>query len=462
MTIKCVSALALACLTLLSTPSQAQGIRLKNGAQAPSAGRPMGSPSAATQASGPQAADYIVAVVNSEPITNNEVRVRTLRALQQFAQQGVTPPPEAELVSQVLERMISEKAQQQLAIEQGMKVEDSAVDQAFQNIARQNQMSPAELQRRMEADNISVKQMRDDLRNQILLSRLREREVEPRVKVTELEIDQLLLEQTARQSLAQQEINLAQVLIAVPDETSADTVSNLKALAERVAAQARAGVDFATLARDYSNGTDRARGGEMGLRAAELYPELFVLAVQGVPVNGIAGPIRSGAGFHVLKVIDRQSAKPAAMMVPQSRARHILLRTGPKLSEAAAIKLIQGYRQRIVSGGALFADLARDHSQDGSAKQGGDLGWVNPGQFVPEFEEVMNSLEPGQISEPVVSRFGVHLIQLMERREVPMSQRDQRELARNALREKKMEEAYVNWSKEVRDRAYVEMREAPL
>ncbi|MDD0811016.1 peptidylprolyl isomerase [Curvibacter sp. RS43] len=460
MTIKRVSVLALACLTLLTTQSQAQGIRLKNSAQPSSIGMP--APNAAPALSGPQPADFIVAVVNSEPITNNEVRARAARALQQLAQQGVRPPPESELIAQVLERMISEKAQVQLAVEQGLKVEDGAVDQAFQTIARQNQLSVAELQRRMEADNVSVKQMREDLRNQILLSRLREREVEPRAKVTELEIDQLLVEQATRQSLAQQEINLAQVLIAVPDEAPADTVANLKALADRVAAQARAGIDFASLARDYSNGTDRARGGEMGLRAAELYPELFVMSVQGVPVNGIAGPIRSGAGFHVLKVIDRQGAKPAAMMVPQSRARHILLRTGPKLNEAAAINLIKGYRQRIVSGAALFADLAKEHSQDGSAKQGGDLGWVNPGQFVPEFEEVMNSLEPGQISEPVVSRFGVHLIQLMERREVPMSQRDQRDLARNALREKKMEEAYVNWSKEVRDRAYVEMREAPL
>jgi len=147
--------------------------------------------------------------------------------------------------------------------------------------------------------------------------------------------------------------------------------------------------------------------------------------------------------------------------VPQSRARHILVRTGPKLSESAAVALIKGYRQRIVDGGASFADLAREHSQDGSAKQGGDLGWVNPGQFVPEFEEVMNRLEPGEVSEPVVSRFGVHLIQLMERRDAPMSLRDQREVARNMLREKKMEEAYVSWAQEVRDRAYVELRDPP-
>lgn len=457
MMIQRLTVLTLACLTALST--QAQGIRMPGGA-ASSALTP--APVLRTAPpTGPQQADYIVAVVNSEPITNNEVRARAARTLQQITQQGGTPPAPAELDRLVLQRMIGEKAQVQLATEQGLKVEESAIDMAEQNIARQNQLSVAELRRRLTQDGMGVKQLREDLRTQLLLARLREREVEPRAKVSDLEIDQFLQEQLARQSLAQQEINLAQVLVAVPEGASADTVANLKARAERVVAQARAGVDFATLARDYSDGSDRTRGGEMGLRPAERYPELFINAVKDAPVQAVVGPVRSGAGFHVLKVLDRSDPKPAVVTVPQTRARHILLRTGPKLSEAAAVALIKGYRQRIVDGGALFADLAREHSQDGSAKQGGDLGWVNPGQFVPEFEEVMNQLEPGEISQPVVTRFGVHLIQLMERREVPMSQREQRDMARNMLREKKMEEAYTTWAQEVRDRAYVELRDPP-
>lgn len=457
MMIQRLTVLTLACLTALS--AQAQGIRMP-GSGSSSAFAP--APAVRTAApSGPQQADYIVAVVNSEPITNNEVRARVARTLQQLAQQGTTPPSAAELDRLVLERMIGEKAQSQLATEQGLKVEEGAIDLAEQNIARQNQLTVAELRKRLSQDGLSLKQLRDDLRTQLLLARLREREVESRAKVTDLEIDQFLQEQLARQSLAQQEINLAQVLVAVPEGALPETVANLKARADRVAAQARAGVDFAALARDYSDGTDRTRGGEMGLRAAERYPEIFINAVKDAPVQAIVGPVRSGAGFHILKVIDRNDPKPAVVTVPQSRARHILLRTGPKLSESAAVALVKGYRQRIVEGGASFADLAREHSQDGSAKQGGDLGWVNPGQFVPEFEEVMNRLEPGEVSEPVVSRFGVHLIQLMERREAPMSLRDQREVARNMLREKKMEEAYVSWAQEVRDRAYVELRDPP-
>ena len=450
--IKRVSVLTLACLAALSV--QAQGIRLPHSS--------LGSATrAAPVETGPQPADYIVAVVNSEPVTNVEVRQRAARALQQLAQQGVTPPPMDQVLRQTLERIINEKAQAQVAAENGVKVEDGSVDLAEQNVARQNQMTVEELHQRLTQDGMTVKQLREDLRNQLLLARVREREVEPRVKISDADIDQYLQDQQAGQASAATEVDIAQILVAVPESATASEVAELQARAERILAQARSGGDFAKLAKDYSDGLDREKGGEMGLRSVERYPEIFVSAVQGLPVNGITGPLRSGAGFHILKLLARKDGQAAPMTITQSHARHILLRTGPKLTEAAAIAQVAGYRQRIVEGGASFADVAREHSQDGSAKQGGDLGWANPGQFVPEFEEALNALQPGQVSAPVVSRFGVHLIQLIERREQPVSTRDQREMARNALREKKMEEAFVSWAQEVRARAYVEYRDPP-
>lgn len=450
--IKRVSVLALACLAVLSV--QAQGIRLPHAS--------LGStPRPAVVDSSPKQADYIVAVVNSEPVTNNEVRQRAARALQQLAQQGITPPSMDQVLHQTLERIINEKAQAQVAVENGLKIEDSSVDLAEQNVARQNQMTVEQLHRRLTQDGMTVAQLREDLRNQLLLARVREREVEPRVKITDADIDQYLQDQLAAQASSGGEVDIAQILVAVPESASASEVAELKARAERILNQARSGTDFAQLARDYSDGLDREKGGDLGLRPTDRYPELFVSGVQGLPINGLAGPLRSGAGFHILKLLDRKGGQAQGLTITQSHARHILLRTGPKLTEAAAIAQIEGYRQRIVDGGASFADVAREHSQDGSAKQGGDLGWANPGQFVPEFEEALDALQPGQVSAPVVSRFGVHLIQLVERREQPLSTRDQRELARNALREKKMDEAFVSWAQEVRARAYVEFRDPP-
>ncbi|HNQ11299.1 MAG TPA: peptidylprolyl isomerase, partial [Giesbergeria sp.] len=204
----------------------------------------------------------------------------------------------------------------------------------------------------------------------------------------------------------------------------------------------------------------RRDGGLLGLRPTDRYPELFVTSTQNLPVGGVVGPVRSPAGFHILKVVERSAAGSGPTVV-QTNARHILLRTGPQLSEAAAAECLNEYRRRIQAGQADFATLAREHSQDGSAKQGGDLGWANPGRYVPEFEQALSTLRPGEISEPLVSRFGVHLIQLVDRREAKLNQREQRDMLRDAVREKKLEEAYATWAQELRGRAYVEYREPP-
>jgi peptidyl-prolyl cis-trans isomerase SurA len=444
----------LACLALaLALPAAAQAQR----AAPAGAGRP-----AARADTSPRPADYIVAVVNSEPITNNEVRSRMMRFERQLAQSGQPILARAEFARQVLERLISEKAQLQLARESGVKVEESTVDQAEQNVARQNQVDVPELRRRLAAEGIPLAQFREDLRNQLLLTRLRERELESRVKVTDAEADQFLREQQLARDAAPLELNLAHILVAVPENAGETQIANLRAKAQRVQQRARAGEDFARLARELSDSPGAAAsGGQVGLRSVDRYPPLFVQATQALPVGGVSDLVRSGAGFHVIKVIEKRRAAVAGIHVDQSHARHILLRPGAQLSEAAARQRLADFKARIEAGQADFAQLAREFSQDASAANGGDLGWAGPGLFVPEFEEALNALAPGQIADPLVSRFGVHLIQLLERRQATLGQREQREAARHLVREKKLDEAYARWAQDVRGRAYVEMREPP-
>lgn len=411
---------------------------------------------------GPRPADFIVAVVNSEPITNNEVRTRLLRFEQQLAQQGSPLPPRAQMAREVVDRLISERAQLQLARESGIRVDEGMVDQAELNVARQNQVDVAELRRRLAADGLNVAQFRDDLRNQLLLTRLRDRELEARARVTERDIDEFLREQQqGAGDPALTEINLAHILVAVPEGASEAQVAPLQAKAQRLLERARAGEDFAKLARENSDAAGAAsNGGQIGLRTADRYPPLFVDATRNLKDGGVSDVVRSAAGFHIVKVVEKRQG--GAITVTQSRARHILLRPNAQLTEAQARARLADYKRRIQAGQADFAALAREHSQDASARNGGDLGWTSPGMFVPEFEDVMNGLAPGQIADPVVSRFGVHLIQLVERRQNTLGQREQREVARNLLRERKLDEAYVQWAQEVRGRAYVELREPPL
>ena len=446
-----------ALLAASSVLAGAQGLRPSTQLRTPDAGAASRS---ATPAA-PRQADFIVAVVNSDPITNNEVRSKVLRAEQQLTQRGAPLPPRTELTRQVLERLISDKAQLQLARMSGIRVDENAVDLAMGAVASQNQISVPELKARLVADGISYTQFRSDLRDEVLITRVRQREVEARVVISEQEIDQFLRDQEGGSDTASLDLNLAQILIPVTENATPADVSLLQARAQLASDRARRGDDFAALVNEFSQAPNREAGGQMGLRSADRYPSLFVEATQNLRIGGVTGPLRSGAGFHVLKVIDKKQAGMPAVNVTQTRARHILLRVSPRLSEAAALEKLADFKKRIAAGQADFATLARENSEDGSAKDGGDLGWVNPGTFVPEFEQPMNTLAPGQIAEPLVSRFGVHLVQVLERRDSKLSTREQRELARNVLREKKTEEAYAVWAQEVRGRAYVEYREPP-
>lgn len=419
---------------------------------------------AQTQAAANRPADFIVAVVNSEPVTNQEVQLLSQRLLREAAAQG-RQVDGAELKRLALEQLINEKAQLQQALELGIRIDDEAVDLAEQNVANSNQISRDELRRRVQQEGLSLGLYREQLRKQLTLARLREREVEGRVRISDIEVEQFLQErlkeQAALSAPTPAELNLGMILIAVPENSTDAQVQPLAERARQIAQRARSGENFAALAKTYSQAPDlAANGGELGLRPASRYPELFVNATGPLAVGAVSEPVRSGAGFHILKVLERRQA-PVTLVVTQTRARHILLRPSAQLSQDQALSRLRDLRKDILSGKADFATVARSLSQDGSAQQGGDLGWANPGMFVPEFEQVMNRLRPGQVAEPLVSRFGVHLIEVTDRRNAPMTDAQQRDFARNALREKKLDEAYAQWVDDVRGRAYVEMREPP-
>jgi peptidyl-prolyl cis-trans isomerase SurA len=401
--------------------------------------------------------DYIVAVVNQEPVTHTEVDKRVAR-IQDTAQPGTRLPPTDELRKQVLDALIDEKVQAGYAKATGMDVNDNEVDAAIENIAGQNQLSLAELKQRMAADGLDFPRYRNTLRDQILLQRVREREVNNRIQISDSELDEFLkTDPSAQNEVA---LNLAHILIAVPEKANAMQIQALRSKALEVQQRAAQGGNFAQLARENSDDPQtREQGGAFGMRVVSRLPELFVNTAQALKVGQVSQIVRSAAGFHIVKLIERENSAEATYT--QQRARHILLRTAPQLQSAALVERMKKIREQIVTGDNSFPQLARQYSEDGSAAKGGDLGWASPGQFVPEFEKALTALQPGQISEPVITRFGVHLIQLIERREVKLTDAQKREAARSVLKERKFESAYDEWARELRAAAWVEMREAP-
>jgi peptidyl-prolyl cis-trans isomerase SurA len=316
-------------------------------------------------------------------------------------------------------------------------------------------------EQRLQSQGITPEAFAFDVREQLLLQRLRDREADARVQVSEAEIDEYIAEQQRLKPLSNLSLHLAQVLLPVPDGSDASREAAIRVQAESIAAQARAGQDFAQLAKTHSKSSDADQGGSLGLRSVERLPELFVNAAASAAAGSVVGPVRSGAGFHVLKVLAREQVGLPDALMPQTLARHILLRPSPSLSEIQAIAQLQRWRDSIVAGRATFEALAREHSQDGSAPSGGELGWASPGQFVPEFESVMDALKLGEVSPVVVSRFGVHLIRVDERRQVPMSLGQQRTMVRNLLRQDKARTVLSQWLGDLRAQAFVELREAP-
>jgi peptidyl-prolyl cis-trans isomerase SurA len=400
--------------------------------------------------------DRIVAVVGREVVTASELAERRDLAERQLRGQGTPLPERSILERQLLERLILDKAQLQLAKENGIRVEEIQLDRALERIAESNNMTLSAFRQALEKDGVPFAKFREEVNQQIQMQRLREREVDDRIEVSDSEIDQFL-ESSRTSGGARSEFNLAHVLVRLPEQASPEQIEQARSKAEKARAESASGADFAKLAASYSDAPDAMQGGNMGWRGEDRLPEIFTGALKSLRPGDTSPVLRSPGGFHVIKLIQRRGADEG-IQVEQTHARHILVKTSEVTSEADARRRLADLRQRIVTGGADFAELARLNSADGSASRGGDLDWLFPGDTVPEFERVMNTLKPGEISQPFNSSFGWHLVQVLERRAAGLTQERRRTQARQALKERKSDEAFQDWLRQLRDRTYVEMR----
>lgn len=444
---------ALLCVCALPLPAAAQ---LRQ--PAPATPQPV-RPAASAPSNTPRNADYIVAVVNQELVTNAEVEQRIGRIREDAARSKAQLPPDAELRKQVLELLINERVQITNARDSGQRIDNAELDRAVANVAVQNQMTTAQLRARLQQQGIDYAAFRNNVRDGLMAERVREREVVSRIRIGDDEVEALLQRRRA-ESGATGELNIAQILVPVPEGASVAQVAERRARIDAAMARVKAGEAFEAVARDVSEDGNKAQGGVIGLRPAARLPDVFVAAVRGLNAGDVTPtPLRTGAGFHILKLVEKRDG--GAFAIQQTRVRHILLRPSAQLSQEAAVRRLTDMKRQIAAGGRSFEQLARDNSEDGSAAQGGELGWTSPGALVPEFEEAMDKLPLNGVSDPVVSRFGVHLIQVLERRQVALDARQEREQARNILREQKFDEAYDEWIRDLRGRAYVEFREPP-
>ncbi len=400
--------------------------------------------------------DRIVAIVNDEVITTLELRERVQQAMHQLNRQGTPLPPAEVLEKQLLERLVLERAQIQFARETSLQVDDATLERAISRIAENNKLGQADLRAALEKDGIAWDRFRNEIRTEILLSRLREREVDGRIVVTDAEVDNFLANNP--DAMSGEEFLVAHILMRVPEGATPQQLARLSARAENVVARLRSGEDFGRLAAANSDAPDAMNGGQLGWRGRDRLPAMFADVVRKLQPGEVSPLMRSAAGLHIVKLVDKRGGGAGEpQQLEQTRARHILIRTSEIISDSDAESRLIALRERIVNG-ADFGELAKANSADMSAAKGGDLGWLNPGDTVPEFERVMNALQPGEVSAPVRSPFGWHLIKVDARRVQDVTDERKRNAARNALRERKSDEAYEDWLRQLRDRTYVEYR----
>ncbi len=408
--------------------------------------------------------DSIHVVVNDEVITKNEVRNRVAQTVQNLKARNTQLPDQATLERQVVEAMIVERAQIQLAKEMGVRVDDRQLDSTIGRIAENQKMSVQEMRNQMEKEGMAYSQFRDDIRNEIMMQRLREHEVDSKIQVSEAEIDTYL---TASKALAADkvEMNLAQILVAVPENASPEQIAARRARAEEVARQLRTGADFSKMAATYSDSNDALKGGEIGWRDPDRLPPVFATELRKLKPGQVTQVIKTNVGFHILKMSEQRSLADAAAaekgaVVQQTRVSHILMKPTPTMTAADVKKKLLELRQKVLDKSATFEDLARQNSQEpSSAAKGGDLGFLEPGDAGPEFDQAISTLKPGEISDVIESPFGYHILRVTERKSEDQSAQKERNLARQVLRERKLQEAMEDWMRQVRDRAYVEFRE---
>lgn len=399
--------------------------------------------------------DRIVAVVNNEVITEGELKDRLAMVTKQLQKQGTPLPPSDALKKQVLERMITDRIQLQYAKETGLRVDDAQLDRTLARIAEENHLTPGEFRAALERDGVDFNKFREEIRDEIIIARLRQREVDDKITVTDSEIDNYLKTEETQGGRVE-EYKIAHILIRVPEQATSDQIQAKRERAEEALAKLKGGADFAQVAAVYSDAPDALQGGLLDWRPAGRLPEIFVQALSSMNPGDVSPVLRSPAGFHIIKLV-AERGKNVAEVVTQTHVRHILIKTSELVSDADAKKRLLQIKERIEHG-EDFAALAQRYSEDTSAAKGGDLGWVSPGDTVPEFERAMDKLKVGQVSDPVHTPFGWHLIQVLGRRAKDVSKERERLLAAQAVRARKADEAYQEWLRQLRDRAYVEYR----
>ncbi len=399
--------------------------------------------------------DRVIAVVNTEVVTRLDLDEQVKVALQQLNRQGTPLPAREVLERQLLERLITAKVLAQSAKETGLRVDDTQLQRSIDRIAQENKTTPDAFRKTLEAEGIDFNRFREELRNEILIARLKEREVDSKILITEAEIDNYLKNQQG-QAGKDDEYSLSHILILVPEQASPEQIQAKRVIADKALAQLKGGADFRQVSAGVSDAQNALDGGPLGWRTASRLPQIFVDSVKAMKVGDVSPVLRSANGFHIIKLADKRG-NDSPVIIQQTRARHILIRLNEVVSENEAKQRLNNLKERIENG-TSFSELARLQSEDASASRGGDLGWLSPGDTVPEFERAMNGLEPGEVSDPVQSPFGWHLIQVIERRSEDLSKERQRVLARQAIRTRKADEAYQEWVRQQRDRAYVELR----
>ncbi|MCS0592171.1 peptidylprolyl isomerase [Massilia norwichensis] len=407
--------------------------------------------------------DSVYVIVNDEVITKREVDNRVNEIAARLRAQNAQLPDPEDLRRQVVEAMITERAQLQLGKEYGVRVSDIELDRAIGRIAESQKMSVQEMRNQMEKEGMTFAQFREQIRNEIILQRLIDHEVDAKIQVSDAEIDTYLAAEKAA-AADRVELDLSQILVRLPENPSPEQIAARKARADEVARQLRTGADYAKMAATYSDAPDALQGGAIGWRDPNRLPTTFATELLKLKPGQVTPVIRTNLGFYILKVnnvrkpqVEQQ--EQAAAAVQQTHARHILLKITPTQTEAEARKKLQDFKARIESKQATFEDLARQNSQDSYASKGGDMGWVEPGDVPDELAAAINGLQPGQISDPVKSPFGVHIVQVVERKTEDASKDKERAMARQVLTERKRQEAMEDWARQVRDRAYVEFRE---
>ena len=427
-------------------------------AQAPGGPRPpppgAQRPAAAPQG-GPVALDRVVAVVNNEALTQFEMNEQKRILVQQLRESRLQPPSPDVLDKQVLDRLITERALMQYAKETGIRVDDTTVERTILRIAQENKMAPEEFRKVLEREGIPYAKYREDVRREVTIQRMREREIDSKVFVSDAEVDNYLATVNV-QAGGESEYLLAHILVRVPEQSSPEQIEQRRARAEDALAKIKAGEAFAQVAATWSDAPDAQQGGSLGWRTPARMPSVFVDSVRAMKKGQVSGVLRSPAGFHIVTIVDERGRNQPSV-VQQTHVRHILIKVSELTSDVEAKAKIDRIRERI-DGGAKFDDQARVNSEDASSAKGGDLGWVAAGDLVPDFQAAMDRLKVNEVSQPVRSPFGWHLIEVLERREQDVSKERQRDQARLALRQRKADEQFQEFVRQTRDRAYVEIK----